>query len=168
MTIGIVSDTHGWFHPAIPDYFSDVDTIIHAGDIGNVDTLLAFEALAPVRAVYGNVDGFDLRRSIPEFSRFELEGVRFLVAHIAGTPGRWEARVGRLLREDTPDVFICGHSHILRIERVDELDRMLYINPGAAGRQGFHREKTLVRLSIKDGVARQAEVIHLDPDPVAP
>ena len=162
MLIGIVSDTHGFFHPALTHYFASVDLIIHAGDIGNEETLLALESIAPVRAVFGNVDGWDLRQTAPEHQQFEEQGVRFWVTHIAGHPGRWQQGMGKKLSESPPDVFICGHSHILRIERVPELQNMLYINPGAAGRQGFHQIKTVVRLLLAEGTPNQAEVIHLD------
>jgi len=162
MLIGIVSDTHGFFHPALTRYFASVDLIIHAGDIGNEETLLALETIAPVRAVFGNVDGWDIRQAAPEHQQFEEQGLRFWVTHIAGHPGRWQQGMGKKLAEYPPDVFICGHSHILRIERVPELQNMLYINPGAAGRQGFHQIKTAVRLLLVEGKPNQAEVIHLD------
>ncbi len=162
MIIGVVSDTHGYFHPELADVFSGVNFIIHAGDIGNADTLIALEAIAPVRAVYGNVDGWDLRSYVPETLDFVEENLRFQVTHIAGHPGRWQRGIGKSLQSEPPDIFICGHSHILRIERVPKLGNMLYLNPGAAGRQGFHQKKTAVRLTINDGIAQQAEVIHLD------
>ena len=162
MQIGIISDTHGYFHPSIVNYFQDVDLILHAGDIGSEDVLLGLQALAPVKAVFGNVDGFELRKSLPEHEQFELEGLRFWMTHIAGRPGRWQLGMGKRLEHATPEIFICGHSHILQIARVDELDGMLFINPGAAGRQGMHRVKTCVRMSVSEGVANQVEVIHLD------
>ena len=162
MLIGILSDTHGYFHPALPDYLAEVDLILHAGDLGDAAILDRLEALAPVHAVWGNIDGSDLRRRTPEHQRFDCDGLSFWMTHIAGRPGRWQRGMGRALRQQTPDVFICGHSHILRIERVETLGGMLFINPGAAGRQGFHLAKTCVRLHLEDGLARQAEVIHLD------
>ncbi len=162
MQIGILSDTHGYFHPGLVSYFENVDLILHAGDIGNVDILIGLEALAPVRAVFGNVDGFDIRQSWPEFDSFETAGVRFSMTHIAGHPGRWQRQVDRRLNIDPPDVFICGHSHILQIERVPSLSNMLFVNPGAAGREGFHKEKTCIRLTIEKKKATQADVIHLD------
>lgn len=162
MVIGVISDTHGFFHPAIPEAFSEVDLILHAGDVGPVAVLEALEAIAPVRGVYGNVDGPPIRGHFPETERFELEGVRFVMHHIGGHPNRWERGVGTMLRAERPDVFICGHSHILRIERVPELGGMLYLNPGAAGRQGLHQVKTCVRLHVSDGAATQAKVVHLD------
>jgi len=162
MIVGIISDSHGYFHPSIPAYFGAVDLIVHAGDIGSENVLKGLMALAPVRAVFGNVDGGNLRKSLPEHDRFELEGVSFWTTHIAGRPGRWQGGMRERLLGDRPDVLICGHSHILQIERVEEMENMLFINPGAAGREGFHRVKTCVRLEISDGAARQAEVIHLD------
>lgn len=162
MLLGILSDTHGYFHPALPDYLSDVDLILHAGDLGTEEVLDRLEALAPTRAVWGNVDGQALRRRVPEHQQFEVEGLSFRMTHIAGRPGRWQQGMGTQLRHDTPDVFVCGHSHILRIERVSDLGGMLFLNPGAAGREGFHRVKTCVRLAVEAGVLKQAEVVHLD------
>ena len=164
MVVGVLADTHGYFHPALPVYLSDVDLILHAGDIGTGDVLDRLEALAPVKAVWGNVDGQELRLRTQEHQRFEVEGLRIWMTHIAGRPGRWQRGMGRALQVDTPDIFICGHSHILRVERVEALDGMLFVNPGAAGRQGFHQVKTCVRLVLEDGAARQAEVVHLDED----
>lgn len=162
MVLGILSDTHGYFHPALPEALEGVDLILHAGDIGNEEVLNRLEALGPLRAVSGNIDGAVLRRRVPEHQRFDVEGLRFWMTHIAGRPGRWQQGMGTALRADTPDVFICGHSHILRIERVKSLGGMLFMNPGAAGQQGFHQVKTCVRLHLKEGALQQAEVVHLD------
>ena len=162
MLIGILSDTHGYFHPALPEYLSGVDLILHAGDVGEAALLDRLEALAPVRAVWGNIDSPDIRHRTPEHQRFEGDGLSFWMTHIAGRPGRWQRGMGKTLRQHTPDVFVCGHSHILRIERVAALGGMLFINPGAAGRHGLHQVKTCVRLVLEDGAAKQAEIIHLD------
>ncbi len=162
MILGILSDTHGDFHPALAEYLADVDLILHAGDVGRAEILDRLEALAPTRAVWGNIDGPDLRQRTPEHQRFDLDGLSFWMTHIAGRPGRWQRGMGQALRQQPPDVFICGHSHILQIERVAALDGMLFINPGAAGRQGLHQVKTCVRLVLEDGATRQAEVFHLD------
>jgi putative phosphoesterase len=167
MVLGIISDTHGYFHPAIEQYFADVDLILHAGDIGNTAVLDMLERIAPTQAVFGNVDGQDLRLRTREFLDVELEGVRFVVTHIAGRPGRYAIPVSERLRREPPDVLICGHSHILRIERDTKLGGMLFINPGAAGRQGLHRVKTCIRLGVAGGRLGQAEVIHLDGAPDA-
>ena len=162
--VGILSDTHGWLHPALFHYLQDVDLILHAGDIGNAGLMDELAVLAPLRAVWGNVDGWDVRHSCPEHDRFEVAGVRFWMTHIAGRPGRWQRGMGKQLALDPPDVFVCGHSHILQIERVPDLGGMLFLNPGAAGRQGFQQVKTMVRLHLAGGRCQQAEVIHLDGD----
>lgn len=162
MTLGILSDTHGYFHPALEDELAGVDLILHAGDVGTEEVLNRLEALAPTRAVWGNVDGSAVRRRTKEHERFGLDGLRFWMTHIAGRPGRWQRGMEEALRSDPPDVFICGHSHILRIERVKNLGNMLFVNPGAAGRQGLHQVKTCVRLYLEEGTLREAEVIHLD------
>jgi len=162
LTVGILSDTHGYVHPNLFKYLEEVDIILHAGDVGTIDVIDSLKTMAEVKAVWGNIDGWDIRHHFPEHNRFELGGVRFWMTHIAGKPGTWQRGMGAALKADPPDVFICGHSHILQIERVKSLKNMLYINPGAAGRQGFHQVKTLVRLIIENGKTVQAEVIHLD------
>ncbi len=164
-TLGILSDTHGYFHPNLADDLRGVDRILHAGDIGDLAILDGLEAVAPVTAVWGNIDDASIRRRVPEHQRFTVEGLDVWMTHIAGRPGRWQQGMGEKLAATTPDLLVCGHSHILRVERVPPLDNMLYVNPGAAGKQGFHREKTCLRLTIKDGRATEADVIHLDGAP---
>ncbi|MEM0961579.1 MAG: metallophosphoesterase family protein [Bacteroidota bacterium] len=163
MRVGIVSDTHGFYHPELDEVFAGVDVILHAGDVGP-DVADRLERLAPVVGVYGNVDGPPVRGRFKEHVRLRIEGIRLWMTHIGGRPGRWAPGIGDALRADPPDLFVCGHSHILRIERVASLNRMLYLNPGAAGRQGFHQVKTCVRLTIEGGQMRDAEVIHLEKD----
>jgi hypothetical protein len=163
-TLGILSDTHGYFHPELIDALDGVDHILHAGDIGDLSIIDGLKAVAPVTAVYGNVDGWDIRHRTGEHQRVTFAGVNVWMTHIAGRPGAWQRGMGEKLRADPPDVFICGHSHILRIERVEGFQNMLYLNPGAAGRQGFHQRKTCVRLVLDDGSPVQADVIHLDAD----
>lgn len=161
-TIGILSDTHGYFHPALVDDLTDVDRILHAGDVGDLGILDGLEAVAPVTAVWGNIDGPDIRRRLAEHERFTIDGVDVWMTHIAGRPGRWQAGMGGKLDADPPDVLVCGHSHILRVERVEALGGMLYVNPGAAGKHGFHKEKTCLRLRLQDGRPTEMDVIHLD------
>jgi len=161
-TIGILSDTHGYFHPALVDDLTDVDRILHAGDVGDLGILDGLEAVAPVTAVWGNIDGPDIRRRLAEHERFTVDGVDVWMTHIAGRPGRWQAGMGEKLDANPPDVLVCGHSHILRVERVEALGGMLYVNPGAAGQHGFHKEKTCLRLKIQDGRPTEMDVIHLD------
>lgn len=160
--LGIVSDTHGYFHPNLADDLSGVDRILHAGDVGDPAILDGLGAVAPVTAVWGNADGASTRRRVPEHQRFTTEGLDVWMTHIAGRPGRWQQDMGEKLRADPPNVFVCGHSHILQVERVDALDDMLFVNPGAAGKQGLHQKKTCLRLTLDDGRATEAAVIHLD------
>lgn len=162
MLFGILSDTHGFLHPALPALLAGVDLILHAGDVGSADVLDALEAIAPLCVVRGNIDGTSIRQRAPEIQSIVEDGVHILMTHIGGHPGRWATGIHALLRRERPDVFVCGHSHILRIERVPDLGGMLYLNPGAAGRQGFHLEKTCVRLRTEDGALKEAEVVHLD------
>ena len=163
MRLGVVSDTHGWVHPELATVFTGVDAILHAGDVGPPHVLKALEEIAPVHAVYGNIDGPPVRKALaPEALALDLGGVRFWMTHIGGRPGRWAKGIRERLQLIRPDVFVCGHSHILRIERVASLGGMLYLNPGAAGRQGFHQVKTCVRLTLDGGALQQAEVIELD------
>jgi putative phosphoesterase len=165
VTLGILSDTHGYFHPALADDLAGVDRILHAGDVGDLGILDGLEAVAPVTAVWGNIDGRTIRRRLAEHERFDVDGLDVWMTHIAGRPGRWQEGMGARLESDPPDILVCGHSHILRVERVGALGGMLYVNPGAAGKQGFHEKKTCLRLTIEDGTARSVDVIHLDADP---
>ncbi len=165
MLVGILSDTHGYYHPALDDVLSGVDLILHAGDVGTLRILHRLERLAPVHAVWGNVDSKEVRFQTLETVRLCTGGLSFWMTHIAGHPRRWQRNMGNKLAVNTPNVFVCGHSHILRIERVAVLDHMLFINPGAAGREGLHREKTCVRLCIENDKATKAEVVTLDSPP---
>ena len=162
MTIGVISDTHGFLHPEVAQHFTGVDRIMHAGDVGTVEVLDDLENIAPVMGVYGNVDGREVRLRLPEHQRIELEGLRIWMTHIGGRPGRYDRAVRNQIGRDTPDIFICGHSHILQVARDADVGGMLFINPGAAGREGLHQVKTCLRLEIVDGDVRKAEVIHLD------
>jgi putative phosphoesterase len=154
-------------HPRLAGAMEGADLIVHAGDVGRVEILDELALVAPVRAVYGNVDGYPVRGQWPEWDQFEVEGLRVLMTHIAGRPARWAPGVADAIARAKPDVFICGHSHILQIERVDEPAPVLFVNPGAAGREGLHRVKTCVRLTIDGGRPKEAEVVHLDGEPAA-
>ena len=164
MRLGLVSDTHGYYHPELDTVLAGMDLILHAGDVGPGGIVERLERLAPVVGVYGNIDGPPERGRFRQHARFEAGGLRIWMTHIGGHPKRWAPGIRDVLERERPDVFICGHSHILRIERVRALGGMLYINPGAAGRQGFHQVKTCVRLRVEDGAARDAEVVHLTED----
>lgn len=158
--IGLLSDTHSWWDDKYTTYFADCDEIWHAGDIGSMDLALRFEALKPFRAVYGNIDDSKVRRAYPEFLRFTVEGVDVLMTHIGGYPGKYDPRVKTLLSTDPPKLFIDGHSHILKV-MFDKKLNCLHINPGAAGKYGFHQVRTLVRFVLDDGNIKDLEVIEL-------
>jgi len=161
LKIGLLSDTHSYLDPAIFGHFAACDEVWHAGDIGSVDVHHQLETFKPLRAVYGNIDGQDLRLRCPEHQRFTLEGVTVWMTHIGGTPPRYNPQVRPLLQRDRPDVFICGHSHILNVQRDPALGKLLYINPGAAGQHGFHRMRTCVRFGLEAGRVVNFEVIEL-------
>lgn len=159
--IGLLSDTHSYWDDKYESYFADCDEVWHAGDIGSMDLLLKFEAFKPLRAVYGNIDDARVRRAVPEFQRFTLEGVDVLMTHIGGYPGRYEPSVRKILFANPPKLFITGHSHILKV-RYDETLKCLHINSGAAGKSGFHRVRTLVRFVLDKGNIADLEVIELN------
>lgn len=159
--IGILSDTHCIDDPAIERHLAGMDEIWHAGDIGDVDTYKRLANIAPVfRAVCGNIDGAMLRRVCPELLVFETEGVKVLMTHIGGYPGKYSPGIKSLLSQHRPKIFVSGHSHILRVMPDPTLD-LLHINPGAAGNQGWQTVRTLVRLTLDNGTPRDLEVVHL-------
>ena len=159
--IGLISDTHGFFDPAWAETFAAVDEIWHAGDVGRIDVTDRLADIAPVRAVYGNVDGRDVRDTWPLDDRFERAGLRIWMTHIGGYPGRYDARVRGLLADDPPDVFICGHSHILKVTRDAHHGNCWVLNPGAAGHHGFHVVRTVLRFTIDDGAITAMEAVEL-------
>lgn len=160
MRIGLLSDTHNYFHPRIIHHFRDVDEIWHAGDIGNVSLLDTLEGFKPLRAVYGNIDGAEIRKRCPKNLVFHAEGLKVMMTHIGGYPGRYHPDAKTVLLRERPGLFICGHSHILKIVP-DHTLKLLHINPGAAGLQGWHQVLTLVRFNIENGKIKNPEVIEL-------
>lgn len=160
MKIGLLSDTHGFLDPKVPDYFKDCDEIWHGGDFG-YGVLEQLELLKPVKAVFGNIDDKILRAKLPEDLWFVCEGLTIYMTHIGGAPPNYNPRVKKILRERVPDIFICGHSHILRIKKDPNYSNMIYLNPGAAGNHGFHTIKTLVRFEIIGKEIKNMEVIEL-------
>ena len=160
--IGILSDTHSCHDERYAYYFADCDEIWHAGDIGTTELADQFEAMRPVfRAVCGNCDGGDLRRRYPERLRFKCEDVDVLIKHIGGYPGHYDRSVFSSLVAMPPKLFVAGHSHILKVQ-YDRTLGMLHINPGAAGMQGWHVDRTLVRLTIDGDKMSDCEVITLN------
>lgn len=159
--IGILSDTHAYWDDQYITYLNDCDEIWHAGDIGSLELADRFEAMKPVfRAVYGNCDGYDLRARYSELLRFKCEDVDVMMTHIGGYPGKYDRSVVNKLFASPPDLFISGHSHILKVMPDKHLN-LLHINPGAAGLMGWHRERTLVRLTIDGSRFADCEVITL-------
>lgn len=161
MKIGLISDTHGFLDPGVSDHFKDCEEIWHAGDIGTLSVANELESLKPLRGVHGNVDGRDISSRFPEDLFFECEGLQIWITHIGGTPPRYNPRVNKLLAIRRPDIFICGHSHILRVAKDPSRDGLLYINPGAAGNHGFHHMKTIIRFEIESRNVKNMEVIEL-------
>lgn len=159
--VGLISDTHNYLDPQIEDYFKDRDEIWHAGDFGTIEISERLKEIAPVIGVYGNIDGQDIRREYPLHQRFTRDGIDIWMTHIGGTLGRYCLPIRERMEKDPPDVFVCGHSHILKIGRDPEKDHMLFINPGAAGRQGFQIYRTCVRFNISEGRMHDVEVINL-------
>ena len=160
MLIGLLSDTHGFLDNKIFSYFDQCDEIWHAGDLGD-DVADKLERFKPLRAIHGNIDSKEMRVRYPEDLWFKLEGFLIWMTHIGGSPPNYNPRVRKILKEQVPDIFICGHSHILKISRDRQYNNMLYLNPGAAGNQGFHQMKTLIRLELRESQILQMEVIEI-------
>ncbi|MDR1671140.1 MAG: metallophosphatase family protein [Alistipes sp.] len=155
--IGIISDTHGVFDETLKSFLADVDQIWHAGDIGSLELADRIAAFKPLRAVCGNIDAEPTRREFPEFMSFECEGIRVLMTHIGGYANRYQQQVAEMMAAQKPDIFVSGHSHILKIFR-EHTFGTLCINPGAAGRRGIHAVRTAVRLTLDDGRIENVEV----------
>lgn len=158
--IGIISDTHGYWDDKYLQYFESCDEIWHAGDIGTTELADRLASFRPLRAVYGNCDGGDLRLMFRETLRFKCEDVDVMMKHIGGYPGNYDRSIRSSIYASPPQLFISGHSHILKVQ-YDKTLRLLHINPGAAGIQGWHKERTLVRLTIDGSQMRDCEVITL-------
>lgn len=158
--IGLLSDTHSYWDERFNQYFADCDEIWHAGDIGSLEVIERLNKICPVRAVYGNIDGQNIRTVFPEVNRFTIENTTVLIKHIGGYPGKYDKSVKHLLLEEPPQLFISGHSHILKV-LFDKKLNLLHINPGAAGKYGFHTIRTIVRFKIDNGNFTDLEVIEL-------
>jgi hypothetical protein len=158
--IGLISDTHSFLDPAVFKYFDEVDEIWHAGDFGTLalaDQLLAFK---PLKAVYGNIDDKDVRQIYPEHLKFKCEDVKVWMTHIGGYPDRYSANVKSEIYTKPPDLFIAGHSHILKVI-FDKKINCLHLNPGAAGKYGWHQKRTLMKFCISENKIHTLDVIEL-------
>lgn len=159
--IGLLSDTHGYFDERIAHYLHGCDEIWHAGDFGDAHVVDELRALAPgFRGVYGNIDGADVRRSQPLVQDFTVEGLRVVMTHIGGYPGHYAPAARPLLAATRPGLFVTGHSHILRVMPDPKLG-LLHLNPGAAGRHGFHQVRTLLRFGIEAGKVVELQAVEL-------
>ena len=159
--IGVLSDSHGYIHPELYTFFEKCDEIWHAGDIGTTELADRFAAMKPFRAVYGNIDGGSLRHMFTEKYRFRCEDVEVLIKHIGGYPGKYDASIIRRIYANPPQLFISGHSHILKV-KYDKSLNLLHINPGAAGLSGWQQQRTLVRLTIDGSTFKDLEIIELN------
>ena len=144
----------------ILDYAEKADEIWHAGDIGNLEVADQLKAVRPLRAVYGNIDNSEIREEYPLNQIFEVEGVKVFLTHIGGYPGRYSARVKSILLEEKPKLYICGHSHILKVMHDKKLN-VLHMNPGAAGNVGMHYVRTMLRFQLNQSKIENLEVIEL-------
>lgn len=160
MRIGLLSDTHGFLDQTIFTHFEECDEIWHAGDFGTVSLAGELAAFKPLKGVYGNIDGRELRASYPETVVFLCEELKVVMKHIGGYPGRYAPGVREMLEEERPGLFISGHSHILKVMHDKKLG-LLHVNPGAAGREGFHKVRTLIRFSVTGPRIHDLEVIEL-------
>ena len=160
--IGLLSDTHGYLDDKVFKFFDTCDEIWHAGDIGTIEVADQLEKFRPLKAVYGNIDGTTIRKVYPETNRFNCEEVNVMITHIGGRPYVYPPEVRKQITFNPPGLFVCGHSHILRVE-FDKKLRMLYLNPGAAGIHGIHKVKTLLRFSIDGKSVINMEAIEMGP-----
>lgn len=159
--IGILSDTHGYWDDRFGQYFADCDEVWHAGDIGDYSIIERLQDIVPVvRSVSGNIDHGMVRRKCKELDIFEVEEIRVLLTHIGGYPGKWAPGMKRMLKDENIGMMVDGHSHILKVIYDKELE-LLHVNPGAAGKSGWHKVRTLIRLTIDGSAFRDCEIIEL-------
>lgn len=160
MRIGLLSDTHNYMDDRILHHLSGCDEVWHAGDVGHISVIESIQEIKPLVGVYGNIDNQTVRSIFPEQQLIVREGLRILMLHIGGTPPKYNPQARQLLKEHKPDIFVCGHSHILRVVS-DKEQNVLYMNPGAAGTHGFHKIRTLLTFHLNQGKVEQAQVVEL-------
>ncbi len=159
--IGLLSDTHTFLHPEIFEFFENVDEIWHAGDIGNSETADSLATFKPLVAVHGNIDDAKIRLSYPEIQAFSCENIKVLMIHIGGYPGNYARGIKNLIRIERPNLFISGHSHILKVIN-DPKYQLLHMNPGAAGNSGLHKQQTFMRFKIDGKRISDLEVFDIN------
>lgn len=158
--IGILSDTHSYLDERILAHFKDCDEIWHAGDIGNNEVTDTLEKHGKLRAVFGNIDGGTLRTTFKEFETFQIEKVKVVMVHIAGPFKKYHPKVKEFISLHKPQLLVCGHSHILKVA-FDDKHQLLYLNPGACGKNGFHKVRTIIKLDIDNDQLKDLKVIEL-------
>jgi putative phosphoesterase len=156
----LLSDTHGYIDKQIIKFVKQADEVWHAGDVGSIEVINSIKEHTPIRGVYGNIDGQKIRSVFPLNNRFLLEGVKVWITHIGGYPNRYDKRIREEIKTHTPDLFISGHSHILKV-MPDKKINLLHMNPGAAGKNGFHKIRTMLRFELDKGKIQNLEVIEL-------
>ena len=156
----LLSDTHGYIDKKIISYINNVDEVWHAGDIGDIRVIDKIKLLKPIKAVYGNIDSTEIRMMTEKNLIFESEGIRVVMTHIGGYPVKYNRNALELIQKYNPNLFICGHSHILKVIQ-DKKYNHLHFNPGAAGLQGFHKKRTMLKFSLQKGTIKNLFVIEL-------
>tara|TARA_B100000989_G_scaffold249863_1_gene197519 strand:+ start:246 stop:737 length:492 start_codon:yes stop_codon:yes gene_type:complete len=155
----LLSDTHGYMGEDILKHIRSCDEVWHAGDIGDLKVTDAIKKLKPLRAVYGNIDGSEARNEFPLHQKFMIEGIKVWITHIGGYPNRYSKNIREEIKDECPDLFISGHSHILKVMQDRKLN-LLHMNPGAIGKHGFHKVRTMLRFCVANGKIKQLEVIE--------
>lgn len=159
--IVLLSDTHSFIDAQILKYVRQADEVWHAGDIGAIAVADTLKKEKPLRAVYGNIDDKNVRAEYPLDAKFTCEGVSVWMTHIGGYPNKYKQRIREEIRENPPKLFICGHSHILKVQ-FDQKLNLLHMNPGAVGKHGFHKVRTLLRFELNNGEIKNLEVVELE------
>jgi putative phosphoesterase len=159
--IGLLSDTHGYLDPRVFQFFADCDEVWHAGDFGTLEVAERLAEFKPLRGVFGNIDDQQLRESYPLDNRFECEQLDVWITHIGGYPGRYDRRVRPTIYQSPPGLFISGHSHVLRVMRDTKLGNLLHLNPGAAGKQGFHVLRTMMLFEVHGAEVKKLQAVDL-------
>lgn len=157
----LLSDTHSHIDDGILKYVAQADEVWHAGDIGSLEVTDAIQKLKPLRAVYGNIDEAKIRGEFPLHQRFDCEGVDVWITHIGGSPGKYNRDIREEMKINPPKLFICGHSHILKVMH-DPKHNLLFMNPGAVGKHGFHKVRTMLRFVIENGGIKNLEVVEFE------
>lgn len=160
MKILLLSDSHSYIDDRILEYAKNADEIWHCGDFGNMDVIEKLEKIKPLRGVYGNIDGTEIRKIFPEVLRFKCEEVEVLMIHIGGYPGKYTPLAKKKIEEKTPKLFISGHSHILKA-MYDQKNQLLHLNPGAMGKVGWHQMRTMMRFEIIGNQIENLEIVEL-------